>query len=121
VLTTASSNVVVTAVETIGDWIRLSIATNTFGFWFVATNEWVAPIPAAPTEVKLRTLGTDFRASSALLESWMVLSLTLTTNTPVEGSKLVVTPVTVNVVWAIPIDPVFPMPGPTYAICSPVT
>ena len=49
-------------------------------------------------EVKSRTSGTDFKESSALLESLIVLSLTLTTKTPVEGSKSVVTPVAVNVV-----------------------
>ena len=104
--------------ETIGDWIRLSIATSTLGFWFVAVNVWPDP---TPVEVKSRTSGTDLREASALLESLIVLSLTLTTNTPVEGSKLVVTPATGKLVKAIPTDWVFPIPGQVYWICSPVT
>ena len=118
VVTTSSASVVVIAVETIGDWMRLSMATNTFAFWFVAINVWAAP---TPVEVKLITWGTDFRASSALLASLIVLSLILTANRPVGGSSSVVTPVTGNVVWAIPIDCVFPIPGQVYSICSPVT
>ena len=51
----------------------------------------------------------------------MLLSLTLTTNTPVAGSNVVVTPATGNVVSPMPSDPVFQTPGPVYAICSPVT
>ena len=118
VVNTWSAKVVVTAVETIGDCIKLSIAINTFGFWFVDVNLWEAP---TPTDVRLRTSGTDFNASSALLARLISLSLTLTTNNPVCGKSVVVTPVEGNVVWAIPIDWVIPIPGQVYSIFSPVT
>ena len=118
VVTTWSAKVVVTAVETTGDCIKLSIATNTFGFWFVDVNVCATP---TPTDVRSRTFGIDLNAFSALLARLIVLSLTLTTNNPVCGNNVVVTPVEGNVVWAIPIDCVLPIPAQKYSIFSPLT
>ena len=66
----------VIAVDTTGDWIKLSIATITFAFWLVALKVWEDPIP---TEVKLRTSGIDFNAFWALEDSFIKLLLTFTT------------------------------------------
>ena len=69
------ANVVVVAVETIGDWIRLSSATITFAFWFVATNLCKVPIP---TLVISKTFGINLRASSALLANLTLFISTFT-------------------------------------------
>ena len=66
----------VIALDTTGDWIKLSIATITFAFWLVALKVWEDPIP---TEVKLRTSGIDFNAFWALEASLIKLLLTFTT------------------------------------------
>ena len=70
------ANVVVVAVETIGDWIRLSSATITFAFLFVETNLCKVPIP---TLVISKVFGISLRASSALLASLILLISILTT------------------------------------------
>ena len=69
------ANVVVVAVETIGDWIRLSSATITFAFWFVDINLCNVPIP---TLVMSKVFGTILRASSALLDNLILFMSTLT-------------------------------------------
>ena len=74
-----------------------------------------------PTEVNCKTLGTDLSASSALLASWMVSSSTFTINNPSSGRKLVVTPVSVKVVKAMPILSVVDNPAELYVTFSPVT
>lgn len=69
------AKVVVCAVETIGDWMRLSIVTITFAFWLIAVNAWDVPIP---TDVKSKTFGVKLKASSALLANLIPLSFTFT-------------------------------------------
>ena len=66
-------------------------------------------------------LGTALSASSALLASWIVSSSTFTTNNPSSGMKLVVIPVSGNVVKAIPILSVVDIPAELYVTLSPVT
>ena len=69
-------SVVVSAVDTIGDWMMLSIETRTFAFWLVDINLWEVPIP---TEVISTTSGIALSAFSALVAIWMLLSSYLTT------------------------------------------
>ena len=71
----------VTAVETIGDWIMLSIETNNLEFWLIELNLCEVPIP---TLVISTTSGTVFSAFSAvsaiLIESVSYTHLTLPTS-----------------------------------------
>ena len=109
-----SARVVVIAVETIGDWIRLSIALSIFAFWFVATNLWEVPIP---TLVISTATGFVFNASSAFLAILIVSSLILTTNN--SSGKKVVAPTPGKLVSAIPTADVA-VPTCLYWIFSPV-
>ena len=99
------SNVVVTAVDTTGDWIILSNANNALAFGFVATNLWEVPIP---TLVISKTFGTTFKASSALLANLIASELILTTNT--SDGTLSVVPIPAKDVDAIPIAIVEALP-----------
>jgi len=109
--------VVVTALETTGDWIRLSIARTTFAFWFVDTILWRAvPIPIL---VISRDLGIILSASSALLANFIVFSSDLTIYT--SSGNLSVKPIPTKLVVAIPIefsDPIIPV---SYLTNSPLT
>ena len=96
---TWSARVVVTAVETIGDWIRLSSATITFAFWLVETNLCDVPMPTLSSST---TSGIDFRAFSALVAILITLSSTLTANRFSPGKKVVFAAPT-KLVVAIPI------------------
>ena len=116
VVVNLTASVVVTAVETIGDWIILSIAINPLAFLFVATNLCDVPIP---TLVKLIASGTGFNAFSALDAILILSSVTLTTNKS-PGSEVVV-PIPTNEVLEIPIAMVDPAPAWLYSIFSPVT
>ena len=90
---------VVTAVETIGDWIILSKDTRAFLFWLTALKQWEVPIP---TLVISTTSGTVWSALETLSASLMVSSSILTAYT-VLGNNVVV-PIPANpVVLAIPI------------------
>ena len=111
------ARVVVTAVDTIGDWTILSKQSRTLAFAFVATNLWEVPIP---TLVKLTDSGTERRAFLALSVTLMKLSSTLIANTSL--GNLSVHPIPVNpLVFAIPIAWVVPAPAWTYLIFSPLT
>ena len=104
------------AVETTGDWIKLSIASTTFAFWFVDTILCVDPIP---TLVISKVFGMIFRASSALLASLIAFSLNLTTY--MSFGSLLVNPIPTKLVVAIPIefsDPTIPV---SYLTNSPLT
>ena len=96
---------VVTAVDTTGDWIILSNANNALAFGFVATNLWEVPIP---TLVISKTFGTTFKASSALLANLIASELILTTNT--SDGTLSVVPIPAKDVDAIPIAIVEALP-----------
>ena len=111
-----AASVVVTAVDTTGDWIILSIAINPLAFLFVATNLCEVPIP---TLVMSTASGTGFSAFSALEAILISSSFTLTTNKS-DGIKVVV-PTPTNEVLAIPIAMVDPAPACLYSIFSPVT
>ena len=93
----------VTALETNGDCITLSILTITLAFWFFAVSEWVVPTPTAE---RVRGLGTTFNASSAVAANLIVESFTLTAYT-VSGS-LSVEPTPGIVAVTIPIFAVVP-------------
>ena len=110
------AKVLVTAVETTGDWIILSIATRTFEFWFVDTNLCTEPIP---TLLMFSVLGVIFKASSALLASWIVFWSNLTTNT--SFGNLLVDPIPTKLVVPIPIDWSDPFPPLSYLMSSPLT
>ena len=116
VVNNVSASVVVTAVETMGDWIKLSIAINPLAFWFVETNLCEVPIP---TLVKSTASGNGFNAFSALEAILILFSFTLIANNS-PGRKVVV-PTPTNEVLAIPIAMVDPAPACLYSIFSPVT
>jgi hypothetical protein len=105
----------VIAVETIGDWITLSIPIIAFLFWFFEVNKWELPMP---TDVNSKTFGIVFNASEADAETLIWESFSLTTYKL--GGSLSVTPIPGTEVVAIPIacdDPI----GYEYIISSPVT
>ena len=64
---------VVTAVDTIGDWIILSKEIIAFLFWLTALKQWEVPIP---TLVRSTTSGTVWSALETLSASLMVSSST---------------------------------------------
>ena len=107
---------VVTAVETTGDWITLSIATRTFAFWLVATNLWDVPIPTLSSST---AIGTALSALVALAATLIVLSSTLIAKISSPG-KNVLFPTPENDVVAIPIAEVT-SPTWAYSIFSPLT
>lgn len=106
VVKTLVDNVVVVAVETIGDWITLSSAKITLAFWFVLTNLCEVPIPTLTIS---KVFGISLRASSALLANLTLFASTFTIYTFL--GSLSVIPIPAKLVDAIPIACVVPSPA----------
>jgi len=102
---TLSVRVWVWAVDTIGDWIKLSIASKHLAFWFVAMNLWEVPIPTLSSSM---AIGILLRAFSAVDASLIDSSVTLITNKSWLVGRNSVLPSPAKLVVAIPIDDVIP-------------
>ena len=113
---TLSASTVVTAVDTTGDWITLSIATTTLAFWFVAINLWEVPIP---TLSRSTTTGIDLSAFSALVAILIKLSSTFTAYKFSSGRNVVLE-VPTKLAVAIPMADEA-VPTWLYLIFSPLT